>query len=123
MLREHSSNKFTILIIDDIDIRNIVLKIFIKYLCLSKGKLENMVILFSYNENIEGDIFKGILDSLRGIKEFEEYKMRLFNEYNTQYIIGKIFGNKYIEMGFAKEVYKYTLGNPSYIKSFVKKYF
>lgn len=124
-LSEVSKNKFTVLILDNIERKNDIVRMFLKYLCLSEISIENFLLVITYNENkIKGSAdIEHLIYSLKLKKDFDEYKLNYLNEYDTRKLIKNMLNTSLELYDFSNKIFKETLGNPMYIIEIVKKLF
>lgn len=120
-IREYTNLNPLVLLIDDLDKKNKGLKELIKYLAFLGNCLENILIVFSFNENNCDDQFLDYINDLNIIEEYEEYKINFFNQYDTTKMIKSILNtNKSMEK-LSNKIYSETLGNPQYIREIIEE--
>ena len=122
-MREYTSSNPLILVIDDLDKKSRGLREFVRYMSLIGSSLDNMIIIFSLNENECDNNFLQYIKEMKNLDQYEEYKIRLFNQYETTKIIKAILNtNKPIDK-LSEKIYSETLGNPQYIKEVIEELF
>lgn len=120
-MREYTSSNILIYIVDDLDKKPDILKKFIRYMACFEKELENLMIIFSFNESSCDDSFLKYIHEFKEVDEYEEYKIDLFNQYDTTKMIKNILNtNRNIE-SLSSKIYSETLGNPQYIKEVIKE--
>ncbi|WP_035281623.1 hypothetical protein, partial [Clostridium saccharoperbutylacetonicum] len=80
---EYTMTKPLIVLIDDLDQKDDVFKLLIRYITLLENNLQNVIILFSMNESRSDKKFLDYIKELRELGEYEEYKINYFNQYDT----------------------------------------
>ncbi|WP_322006427.1 AAA family ATPase [Clostridium butyricum] len=89
-IREYTNSNPLVLLIDDLDKKNKGLKELVRYLSFMGNSLENIMIVFSLNENSCDDEFLEYLNELKMVEQYEEYKINFFNQYDTTKMIKNI---------------------------------
>lgn len=120
-INEYTMNKPFVILIDDLDQRNEVFKLFIKYIAFLGHNLENVMILFSMNEEKCGKDFLEFIKELKGLEQYEEYKINYFNQYNTTRMIKSMLNTNEEMSKLSLRIYSETLGNPQYISGVIKE--
>ena len=114
------TNPFVILI-DDLDKRNEVFKLLIKYIAFLGKNLENVMIIFSMNEGRSDEEFLGFIKDFKELEHYEEYKINYFNQYNTTKMIKSMLNTNEELTKLSVKIHSETLGNPQYISSVIKE--
>ena len=120
-IREYTASNPLVLMIDDLDKKNKVLREFIRYISFLGNSLENIMIIFSLNENSCDEEFLKYINELKTLKQYEEYKLNLFNQYDTTKIIKRILNTNKSIRELATKIYSETLGNPQYILEVIEE--
>jgi len=120
-VNEYTMTKPFVIVIDDLDQKNEVFKLFIRYTALLGNKLDNVMIIFSMNENRCDKKFLDFIDELRELQEYEEYKINYFNQYNTTKMIKSMLNTNEEVNKLAIRIFSETLGNPQYISGVIKE--
>lgn len=120
-IKEYTMTKPFIIIIDDLDEKNEVFKLFIKYIVSSGSNLENMMIIFTMNETKNDENFLKFIKELKGLDQYEEYKINYFNQYNTTRMIKSMLNTNEDINKLSVKIYSETLGNPQYISGVIKE--
>lgn len=124
-LSEISKNKFTVLLLDNIESKTYIGKLFLKYLCLSKISIENFLLVITYNDNkIKNSMgVDNLIQDFKLNKDFDEYNLNYLNEHDTRKLIRNMLNTSLDLYDFSNKIYKETLGNPMYVIEIVKKLF
>ncbi|WP_271811554.1 diguanylate cyclase [Clostridium beijerinckii] len=120
-ISEYTMTKPFIMIIDDLDKKNEVFKLFIKYIIFLRNNLENVMIIFSMNESSVDENFIKFINELKQVEKYEEYKINYFNQYNTTKMIRSILNTGTDVNKLAVKIYSETLGNPQYISGVINE--
>lgn len=121
LLKEYTMTTPFVIVIDDLDKGNEFLKLFIRYISFLGNNIENIMIIFSINENRCDEKFLTFMTEIRDLKQYEEYKINNFNQYNTTKIIKKMLNTNQDINKLSVKIYSETLGNPQYISSVIKE--
>jgi hypothetical protein len=85
-LKEYAMIKPCIIIIDDLDQKHEIVKLFIRYIIFFEKKLGNVMIIFSMNEDRSDQKFLKFINELKELQYYEEYKIKkLKNGNKTNY--------------------------------------
>ena len=114
-IREYTSSNLLVLIIDDLNKKNIVLKELIRYISFLGNSLNNIMIVFSVNKNDCDESFLHYIKEFENLEQYEEYKINLFNQYDTTKMIKNILNTNKPIGNLSTKIYSETLGNPQYI--------
>ncbi|WP_294404448.1 diguanylate cyclase [uncultured Clostridium sp.] len=120
-IREYTSSNPLVLMIDDLEKKNKVLREFIRYISFFGNSLENIIIIFSLNENNCDEEFLNYVNELKTLDQYEEYKLNLLNQYDTTKIIKRILNTNKPVRELATKIYSETLGNPQYILQVIEE--
>ncbi|EKQ55405.1 MULTISPECIES: diguanylate cyclase [unclassified Clostridium] len=120
-INEYTMTKPFIIIIDDLDQRNEVFKLFIRYITFLGSNLENTIIIFSMNESKSSGSFLEFINNLKRLEQYEEYKINYLNQYNTTKMIKSMLNTNEDIDKLAVKIYSETLGNPQYISGVIKE--
>lgn len=120
-IREYTASNPLVFMIDDLEKKNKILREFIRYISLLGSSLENIMIIFSFNENSCDEEFLKYINELKTLKEYEEYKLNLFNQYDTTKIIKRILNTNKSIRELSTKIYSETLGNPQYILEVIQE--
>jgi len=120
-INEYTMSKPFVILIDDLDQRNEVFKLFIKYIAFLGHNLENVMIIFSMNEDKCDKNFLEFIKELKELEQYEEYKINYFNQYNTTQIIKNMLNTNNENSKLSLRIYSETLGNPQYISGVIKE--
>ncbi len=85
------------------------------------NSLENIMIVFSLNENSCDDEFLEYLNELKRVEQYEEYKINFFNQYDTTKMIKNILNTNKSLGKLSNKIYSETLGNPQYIREVIEE--
>ncbi|OPJ58196.1 diguanylate cyclase [Clostridium chromiireducens] len=118
---EYTMTKPFIIIIDDLDERSEVFKLFIRYIAFLNNNLENTMIIFSMNESRWDEKNLRFMNELKGDEQYEEYKINYFNQYNTTKMIKSMLNTNCEIDKLSTKIYSETLGNPQYISDVIKE--
>ncbi|WP_238917970.1 diguanylate cyclase [Clostridium sp. YIM B02555] len=118
---EYTMTKPLIVLIDDLDQKDDVFKLLIRYITLLENNLQNVIILFSMNESRSDKKFLDYIKELRELGEYEEYKINYFNQYDTTKMIKGMLNTNQEFSKLETKVYSETLGNPQYISGVIKE--
>lgn len=118
-IKEYTSSNTLVLLIDDLNKKNKVLREFIRYISFWGNSVENIMIIFSLNESNSNDEFLKYIEGLKTLDQYEEYRINFFNQYDTTKMIKRILNtNRPIEK-LSIKIYSETLGNPQYIRDVI----
>ena len=120
-ITEYTMTKPFVLLIDNLDKRNEVFKLFIRYIAFLGNNLENVMIIFSMNESKSDEEFLRFIRDLRELEEYEEYKINYFNQYNTTKMIKCMINTNEEINKLAVKIHSETLGSPQYISGVIKE--
>lgn len=120
-INEYTMSKPFVILIDDLDQRNEMFKLFIKYIAFLGNNLENVMIIFSMNEEKYDKDFLDFVKELKELDQYEEYKINYFNQYNTTQIIKRMLNTNEEISKLSLRIYSETLGNPQYISGVIKE--
>ena len=120
-IREYTNSNPLVLLIDDLDKKNKGLKELVRYLSFMGNSLENIMIVFSLNENSCDDEFLEYLNELKMVEQYEEYKINFFNQYDTTKMIKNILNTNKSLGKLSNKIYSETLGNPQYIREVIEE--
>lgn len=120
-INEFTNSKPFVILIDDLDQRNEILKLFIKYIAFLGHNLENVMIIFSMNEEKCSKDFLEFIKELKELEQYEEYKINFFNQYNTTQMIKRMLNTNEEMNKLSLRIYSETLGNPQYISGVIKE--
>ncbi|WP_242954068.1 diguanylate cyclase [Clostridium puniceum] len=120
-VNEYTMSKPFVILIDDLHQRSEVFKLFIKYIAFLGHKLENVMIIFSANEEKYDKNFLNFIKELKELEQYEEYKINYFNQYNTTQMIKRMLNTNEEISKLSLRIYSETLGNPQYISGVIKE--
>lgn len=120
-INEYTMTKPVVLLIDNLDQRNEVFKSFIRYISFLGNNLENIMIVFTMDENKCDENFLEYIKNLNELEQYEEYKINYFNQYNTTRMVKNMLNTNEEINKFAIKIYSETLGNPQYISGAIKE--
>lgn len=120
-INEFTMSKPVVLLIDDLDLRNEIFKLFVKYIAFLGHNLENVMIIFSMNEEKCSKDFLEFIKELKELEQYEEYKINYFNQYNTTQMIKSMLNTNEEMNKLSLRIYSETLGNPQYISGVIKE--
>lgn len=120
-INEFTMSKTFVLLIDDLDLRNEIFKLFVKYIAFLGNNLENVMIIFSMNEEKCSKDFLEFIKELKELEQYEEYKLNYFNQYNTTQMIKSMLNTNEEMSKLSLRIYSETLGNPQYISGVIKE--
>ena len=120
-INEYTMTKPFVILIDDLDQRNEVFKLFIRYIAFLGNNLENVMIIFSMNEGRCDKNFLDFIKELKELEQYEEYKINYFNQYNTTKMIKSMLNTNEEINKLSIRIYSETLGNPQYISGVIKE--
>lgn len=121
LISEYSMSKPFIMLIDDLDKKNFILKSFVRYISLMANGLQNVMILFTISESINDKNFLNYINELKALANYEEYKISCFNQYDTTKMIRRMLNTNQELNKLEVKIYSQTLGNPQYIKGVIKE--
>lgn len=120
-INEYTMSKPFVILIDNLEQKNEVFKLFIRYIAFLEHNLENVMIIFSMNEDKCDKNFLDFLKELKELEEYEEYKINYFNQYNTTQMIKSMLNTNEEFSKLSLRIYSETLGNPQYISGVIKE--
>ena len=120
-INEYTTTKPFVMVIDNLDERSEVFKLFIRYIAFLGNNLENVMIIFSMNESKSDEKFLRFIKELKELEQYEEYKINYFNQYNTTKMIKGMLNTNDEISKLAVKIYSETLGNPQYISGVIKE--
>ncbi|MGN2369812.1 diguanylate cyclase [Clostridium cagae] len=120
-LHEYTLNNMLIIIIDDIEETSEVFKLFFKYMCLLRKKLENIMIVMSINEeNIDSKMIE-YMKSIKSVPNYEEVRLNYFNSYNTSKMVKNMLNYNRSIGELCMKIYSETLGKPQFISKTIEE--
>ena len=114
-IREYTNLNPLVLMIDDLINKSTGLKEFIRYISFLGNSLENIMIVLSLNENNCDESFFQYIQNFKTLSQYEEYRINLFNQYDTTKMIKNILNTNKPIGNLSTKIYSETLGNPQYI--------
>ncbi|WP_315077612.1 diguanylate cyclase [uncultured Clostridium sp.] len=121
LLHEYTLNNMLIIIIDDIEKTSEVFKLFFKYMCLLRKKLENIMIIISTNEEDLDSKMIEYMKSIKSLPNYEEVTVNYFNNYNTSKMVKNML-NCHKSIGeLCMKIYSETLGKPQFISKTIEE--
>ncbi|MGL5151262.1 MAG: diguanylate cyclase [Clostridium sp.] len=111
LIVEYSTNCPVVLIIDDVKRKDTFFYDFIKYLINRKENLKNILLIMSSVEAISSNSY------------VEAYKVDYLDEYESKVLIRRVLNTSCDINYLCDEIYKETLGNPSFIIEVIKEYY
>lgn len=115
LLYEFTISEPLIILIDDFEEKNDTFRLFIRYISFIGNNLENVMIIFSMNESKCDSDFLELINELKTLKEYEEYKINYFNQYNTTTMVKTMLNQGKSINKLAIKIHLETLGNPKFI--------
>ncbi|MGL5648528.1 MAG: diguanylate cyclase [Clostridium sp.] len=115
LFEEHTRIRPLVLIIDDLEKRNYITKLFLKQFLECSKDVSNIMILITVDRSIETDEFKEYYNNIIFNKSVTEYKISMLNKYYTRKMVEKILKAKNEINEIVEVVYKDTIGNPELI--------
>ncbi|MGL4848787.1 MAG: tetratricopeptide repeat protein, partial [Clostridium sp.] len=115
LFEEHTRIRPLILVIDNLEKRNRVAKLFLKQLLESIKELNNIMILISVDRSNENEEFKEYYNNILFNKNVVEYKIGMLNKYYTKKMVERMLKAKNNINEITEIVYKDTIGNPDLI--------
>ena len=120
-INEYTLSKPFVLVVDDLHLRNEVFKLFVKYIAFLGHNLENVMLIFSMNQEKCSKDFLEFIKELKELEQYEEYKISYFNQYNTTQMIKSMLNTNEGMSKLSVRIYSETLGNPQYISGVIKE--
>lgn len=120
-INEYAMTKTFIILIDDLDKKNDILKSFIRYISLMGTGLQNAMILFSMSESNSDKKFFDYINELKVLANYEEYKINYLNQYDTAEMIRGMLNTNQELNKLEIKIYSETLGNPQYISGVIEE--
>ncbi|WP_252212721.1 diguanylate cyclase [Clostridium sp. CMCC3677] len=121
LLHEYTLNNMLIILIDDIEKTSEVFKLFFKYMCLLRKKLENIMIIMSTNEEDFDCEMIEYMKFIRSLPNYEEVAVNYFNNYNTSKMVKNML-NYHKSIGeLCMKIYSETLGKPQFISKTIEE--
>lgn len=120
LIDEHSRITPMILIIDDLDKKNKVCRMFLKHLIENINSIENTLIIVSVDKNIENEDFKKYYEKILENEHVKEYSLGMLNRFYTGEMIAKVLNTISNTNEINEIIYSDTLGNPGLIMKKIK---
>lgn len=120
-LDEYTLNTTLIMLLDDLDQSKDLFKLFFKYFCLLGNKLENIMIVFSINEDKYDSKILKFVKELVCLENYEERKINYFNNYNTSKMVKSMLNSHRNIDELCMKIYEETLGKPQFISETIKE--
>ncbi|SFD33091.1 diguanylate cyclase [Clostridium uliginosum] len=121
LLHEYTVNTTLIILLDDLEQSKELFKLFFRYLCLLGNKLENIMIIFSTNEDKFDNKMIDFFKELGSLENYEEYKINYFNNYNTSKMVKSMLNSHKNNNRLSMKIYAETLGKPLFISETIKE--
>ncbi|MGL4874104.1 MAG: diguanylate cyclase [Clostridium sp.] len=115
LFEEHTRIRPLVLVIDNLEKRNRVAKLFLKQLLEGIKELNNIMILISVDRSSENEEFKEYYKNILFNKNVVEYKLGMLNKYYTKKMVERILRAKNNINEINEVIYKDTIGNPELI--------
>ena len=120
-ISEYSAKNPIVILIDNLEEKHEIIKLFLKYMILLDENMENIMIVFTINNSYCYEEFSLLLKQIEESEQYEEYTINYFNQYNTTKMVRSILNcSKDIEK-LSMDIFSKTLGNPQYIISFIEE--
>lgn len=120
-ISEYSSQSPIVILIDNLEEKHEMIKLFLKYILLLDKNIDNIMVIFTITNNYCTGDFRMFLEQLEKLDQYKEYTINYFNEYNTTKMVKTILNySKTIDM-LSMDIFSKTLGNPQYIISFIEE--
>ncbi|MBW6408637.1 GGDEF domain-containing protein [Clostridium weizhouense] len=120
-LNEYTLNTTLIILLDDLDQSKYLFKLFFKYFCLLGNKLENIMIIFSINQDNNDSEMIEFIKELVSLENYEEHKINYFNNYNTSKMVKSMLNSHKSIDKLCMKIYEETLGKPQFISQTIKE--
>lgn len=121
LLREYTVSRPLVLLIDDLHKNDTIFIRFFRYLSFWGNNIENIMIIFSYNENECNQEFLNEVNEIKKSDKYEAYKISYLNQYDTIKIIQSMLKTNDRLIKLSNRIYSETLGNPQYIKAVINE--
>ena len=121
LIAEYTMSRPLVLLVDNLEKRDKLFIKFFKYLSLWGNNIENLIIIFSINENESSEKFLIEINEIKNLDRFEEYRLGFLNQYNTARMIQNMLKTNNKLPKLINRVYSETLGNPQYIQAVINE--
>ena len=120
-IAEYTMTKPLVLLVDNLQKRDKAFLRLLKYLSLWANNIENLIIIFSINENESSEELLKEVNEIKNLDGFKEYRLGFLNQYNTVRMIQNMLktNNKFPKL--INRIFSEALGNPQYIKAVINE--
>lgn len=118
---EYSAKNPIVILIDDLEEKHDIIKLFLKYIMLLSKNIENIMIVFTITNSYCYEEFSLLLKQFEKLGQYEEYSINYFNQYNTTKMVRSILNYSKDIDKLSMGIFSKTLGNPQYIISIIEE--
>ena len=116
---EYSAKNPIVILIDDLEEKHDIIKLFLKYIMLLSKNIENIMIVFTITNSYCYEEFSLLLKQFEKLGQYEEYSINYFNQYNTTKMVRSILNYSKDIDKLSMGIFSKTLGNPQFIISII----